>query len=198
MKHLNAIIFLATILLFAPTWLWLGEAWLSDPYYSHGPLVLIVALYFAWTQRHALTVTVPPSLSFQAERGISTHSEQDFSSQSFDSAAKNAAPLRTLLETTGWLFIVLALAAHLWALFWRAYYISALMIPLALLGLLIALYGWQTARRFWFPLAFLIFMIPLPIAERFGPSLESFAASSATTLAQWIGIAARNEGAQVF
>ncbi len=162
MKPLNAIIFLATILLFAPTWLWLGEAWLGDPYYSHGPLVLLVALYFAWTRRQSLARVTP-------------------------------AP-----SNWGLVIVIAALAAHLWALLWRAYYISALMMPLALLGLLIALYGWQTARRFWFPLAFLIFMIPLPIAERVGPPLESFAASSATTLAQWIGIVARNDGAQVF
>jgi len=72
------------------------------------------------------------------------------------------------------------------------------MIPVAILGLLIALYGWHTARKFWFPLAFLLLMIPLPLAERFGPALEGFAATSATMLAQLLGIPAQNEGAQVF
>jgi exosortase len=91
-----------------------------------------------------------------------------------------------------------ALGVHLWALLWRAYYLSALMLPLALGGLLIARSGWQTARRFLFPLAFLVFLIPLPLAERFGPALESWAATSATALATALGIAARNEGAQVF
>jgi Transmembrane exosortase (Exosortase_EpsH) len=44
-------IFAATILLFLPTWLWLGDAWLSDPYYSHGPLVRLISLYLGWTRR---------------------------------------------------------------------------------------------------------------------------------------------------
>ncbi len=160
--RLNAILLIGMLALFAPTWFWLGEAWWSDPYYSHGPLVLIVALYFAWTQRHAIVDLAP--------------------------APRNG----------GLLLVGLALAAHLWATLWRAYYISALMLPLALLGLLIALYGWRMAQRFWFPLAFLGLMVPLPLAERFGPSLEGFAATSATALAQAIGIAARNDGAQVF
>jgi exosortase len=72
------------------------------------------------------------------------------------------------------------------------------MIPIALFGLTLILYGWKIARRYIFPFAFLTLMIPLPLAERFGPTLESWTATSATALAQWIGVAARNEGAQVF
>jgi exosortase len=170
--RLNAIIFLATLALFAPTWFWLIEAWWSDPYYSHGPLVLLAAIYFAWTQRRVLVRQVTQSPAMEVENWK--------------------------LEIGGWLLIVAALAAHLWAMLWRAYYISALMIPIAILGLLVALYGWRIAQRFWFPLAFLILLIPLPLAERFGPALEGFAATSATALAQFIGIAARNDGAQVF
>jgi Transmembrane exosortase (Exosortase_EpsH) len=48
-------IFAATILLFLPTWLWLGDAWLSDPYYSHGPLVLLISLYLVWTRRTVIS-----------------------------------------------------------------------------------------------------------------------------------------------
>ncbi len=159
---LNAPLFTVTILLFLPTWLWLGEAWLSDPYYSHGPLVLLIAAYFAWARRKIFsTISTAPS-------------------------------------NLGWLLIVGALAVHLWATLWRAYYISALMIPLALFGLIVTLSGWQIARRFLFPLAFLVLMVPLPLAERFGPLLEGWTTTSATALAQIIGVAARSEGSQVF
>ncbi|MDE3089680.1 MAG: exosortase/archaeosortase family protein [Chloroflexota bacterium] len=160
--RLNAAIFFAILLLFLPTWLWLGEAWLSDPYYSHGPLVLLVSVYLAWTRRKVFTEV-------------------------------GSAP-----SNLGLLLVVAALAVHLWALLWRAYYLSALTIPLALFGLLVTLSGWQIARRFLFPLAFLIFMVPLPIAERVGPVLEGWTATSATAFAQFIGVAARNDGSQVF
>ncbi len=157
----NAVLFAALVLLFLPTWLWLGEAWLSDPYYSHGPLVVGIALYFAWARRNALLAAPAPS-------------------------------------NLGWALLGGALAAHVWATLWRAYYLSALMLPLALGGLLVTLYGWRTARQFWFPLVFLLLMIPLPIAERLGPALEGWTATSATWVAQVIGVAARNDGAQVY
>ena len=56
-KSFAALLFVATILLFLPTWFWL-----SDPYHSHGPLVILVALYLAWVQREAFTA-VPPAKS---------------------------------------------------------------------------------------------------------------------------------------
>jgi exosortase len=161
--RLVKLLFLATILLFLPTWLWLIEAWLSHPYYSHGPLVILVSLYFAWARRiHASDMPL-----FKP----------------------------TLL---GWVVLVAALAVHLWVTLWRAYYLSALTIPFAFGGLLLVLYGWRITQRFGFALAFLFLMVPLPIVERLGPPLESWAASSATALAQWFGVAARNEGAQVY
>jgi exosortase len=161
--RLVKLLFLATILLFLPTWLWLIEAWLSDPYYSHGPLVILISLYFAWAHR----TRASDAIFFKA-------------------------------NNLGWLLIGAALALHLWATLWRAYYISALMIPFALGGLLVTLYGWNITRRFLFPLAFLVLMVPLPLAERLGPTLESWTATSATALAQLLGVAARNKGAQVY
>ncbi len=161
--RLVKLLFLATILLFLPTWLWLIDAWSSHPYYSHGPLVILVALYFAWAHR----------------------------------TRAGDVPLFKP-SALGWLIIASALAVHLWATLGRAYYISALTIPGAFGGLLVTLYGWRIARRFTFPLAFLFLMIPLPFVERIGPLLEQWAASSATLLARFIGVAAHNEGAQVF
>lgn len=160
-SHFNMFIVAAALLLFLPTWLWLFDAWLSDPYYSHGPLVVLVALYFFWA--HRTSFTRPASLN-----------------------------------NLGLALVGVALTIHLWATVWRAYYISALMIPLTLFGVLITLYNWQVARYFLFPIGFLILMIPLPLAERFGPILEGWTATSATWLAQSIGVAARNVGSQVF
>ncbi len=159
--HLVKLLFLATILLFLPTWLWLGEAWLSNPYYSHGPLVLVLVMYLAWVQRKAFFAQTP-------------------------------AP-----NNLGFLLIIVALGVHLWAIVWRAYYISALMIPFTLAGLVLALFGWRNVRIVAFPLAFLILMVPLPLAERFGPPLESWATTSAVALARLGGVAVQNVGAQV-
>jgi len=41
-------------LLFAPTLAWLWRSWLVHPYYAHGPLVPLVAAWFAWRGRARL------------------------------------------------------------------------------------------------------------------------------------------------
>jgi len=41
-------------LFYWPTFRWLGNAWLSNDYYSHGFLVPVVAGFFAWTKRRSL------------------------------------------------------------------------------------------------------------------------------------------------
>lgn len=160
--QLNLLLLAGTLFVFLPTWLWLVEAWLSDPYYSHGPLVLAAILYLLWNQRKHLTAGSP------------------------------------LPNNGGWLLLVVAFAVHVWAIVWRAYYISALMIPLALLGLLLTLYGWRITRQFLFPLGLTVLILPLPLAERFGPVLEAWTASTATVVAQMLGVAARNVGSEVF
>ena len=154
-------IFAATILLFLPTWLWLGEAWLSDPYYSHGPLVLLISLYLVWIRRKLFSDSAP-------------------------------AP-----NNLGLALVAVAFTVHLWAMVWRAYYISALMIPLVMLGLIVTLFGHRIARQFLFPFGFLILMVPLPLAERVGPLLAGWTATSATAFAQMLGVPAQNIGSQV-
>jgi exosortase len=190
-EKMTLLIFLGAILLYLPTWLWLGEAWWSDPYYSHGPLVLIVALYFFWVRRGVMVspngAKQPPSSKLELPN-------------SNPEITLSHAPQRllTMAGNLGLLLILAALAVHLWATWWRAYYLSALTIPILFLGLFLALYGTRAAKNFFFPLAFLILMVPLPLAEKFGPMLEGWTAISATRVAQFIGVAATNDGAQVF
>ena len=54
---LAATAFLA--LLYWPTLRWLVQAWLSNPYYSHGFLVPVVSGFFVWTKRNALKEREP-------------------------------------------------------------------------------------------------------------------------------------------
>lgn len=47
--------------LFFPTLRWLVTSWLSDPYYSHGFLVPLIAGFFAWRRRAAFQLSAPYS-----------------------------------------------------------------------------------------------------------------------------------------
>ena len=46
-------------LFYWPTFRWLGNAWLSNDYYSHGFLVPLVAGFFAWANRRRLVAREP-------------------------------------------------------------------------------------------------------------------------------------------
>jgi hypothetical protein len=83
----------------------------------------------------------------------------------------------------GLILVAIGFALHLWAMLWRAYYLSALMVPLVMLGLIVTLFGHRVAEPFLFPLGFLILMVPLPLAERVGPLLEGWTATGATAFA---------------
>lgn len=98
----------------------------------------------------------------------------------------------------GWVVVALGLAGHLWAMIWRAYYLSALAFILVLFGLVIHFYGLLVARQGLFPLAFLLFMVPLPMIDRLSPHLESLTATYATNLVRLLGIPAQNLGSQVY
>ncbi|MCJ7668394.1 MAG: exosortase/archaeosortase family protein [Anaerolineae bacterium] len=93
--------------------------------------------------------------------------------------------------------LVLALLAHLAAVPWQAFYISAFSFLALLGGLLLFFWGTSAIKKLLFPLAFLLFMIPLPFVDRFSPALESFAATYATRLAQMSGLPAHNLGSQI-
>lgn len=74
--------------------------------------------------------------------------------------------LRTLQRVPAWKsgFAVMLTAAMLY-LFGTAaveWFISRMAMLLFLAGLVIYFRGWQTARAVWFPICFLLFMIPLP------------------------------------
>lgn len=102
-------------------------------------------------------------------------------------------------EPQNWGIIPLALGlvAHLIAVPWQAFYLSAFSFLVLLGGLLLFFWGTQATRKLLFPLVFLLFMVPLPFVDRFSPALESFAATYATRMAQMTGLSARNLGSQI-
>jgi exosortase len=100
-------------------------------------------------------------------------------------------------EPVGIAVLALGLLLHAGAVLWRAYYLSAFGLLAVLAGLCLLFLGRQAMRRLLFPLVFLAFSIPLPLAERFGPPLEVFTATQATNLVRLVGIPAVNEGSRV-
>lgn len=97
----------------------------------------------------------------------------------------------------GLLILGIAVATHVAALSRDNYLVSALTIPVAVAGLLWFLHGLPLLRRLWFPVAFLVLMVPFPWGEGLDARLQAFT----TRLAGWvlglIGVKAQVLGAQI-
>jgi exosortase len=97
----------------------------------------------------------------------------------------------------GLLFLGVSLVGFLVAQVWQAYHVSAVALVVLLAGLALYFLGEKATRRIAFPLAFLLFMIPLPFINRLSPALEAFTATTSTSLVSLLGIPAVNHGSQI-
>jgi len=119
-------VLLGLAVLYGPTVYGLANGLWQSQDQAHGPLILAVVLWLAWSGRSAFALPAQPR------------------------------PL------AGWLWLVPGLLLYAVG---RSQDILILEIGSAipvLVGSLLALFGWGPVRRLWFPLFFLIFLIPLP------------------------------------
>ncbi len=97
----------------------------------------------------------------------------------------------------GVLLLAAALVLYLIALFQRAYFVAALGMIALFAGIIWYLWGGQALKRLAFPLAFLIFMVPLPFIEGGSLPLSLITGQISTTLMQAVGMDITVSGASV-
>lgn len=97
----------------------------------------------------------------------------------------------------GMVVLALGLVVHLITIPRRLYPVSALALVIVLAGLVLYFYGLEAIRRLFFPLAFLLAMIPVPFIDRCSPFLAAFAAHHATLAVNTLDIPATHLGSQV-
>ncbi len=100
-------------------------------------------------------------------------------------------------SNVGLLVLGVSLVGFLVAQVWQAYHLSAVAFILLLAGLAIYFLGERATRQIAFPLAFLLFMIPLPLVNRVSPALESFTATVSTSVVSLLNIPAVNQGSRI-
>ncbi len=105
-------------------------------------------------------------------------------------------------EPTRWglLLVFAALLVHLTGMLLDVYFISGFSIVLFLFGLFLYLFGRDVTRQFLFPLAFLLFMVPLPGAalEAVAVPMKIFATASGATTLEFFGVPVVREGFQLY
>ena len=145
---------------------WLVRIWLTNPYYSHGFLVLLVSGFFAW----------------QALRGIEPSEE------------RYPAPYQKGLFVFA--FGLLIYAIGFITLF---PFLMALSFLFTLSGLILYFYGKPLMNTLLFPIAYLIFAIPLPaeLLDLLGYQLQALSARYPTALLALLGIPVTRVGAEI-
>lgn len=118
---------LALLLLFVPTWYKLATGFWDQDEYSHGPLILLVCLWFFHAHRHWLNISEPVPLSVPASLILAAGLLLYIVGRS-----QNIVPIEVLAEFP---------------------------ITLATLWLLT---GFRNTRQLWFPITFLLFLVPIP------------------------------------
>jgi exosortase len=158
---------LATLVLglaYAPNFRDLYSTWNDDPNYSHGKLVIPIALFILWRRLTEAPVKQP--------------------------STDVPAPW------WGWIFLTAILAVRAIAYERNSQWVeTATLIP-AIACITWTFGGWPLLRRVWPAVAFLVFLLPLPVAvnELMALPLQTIAAAGSCFLLQLSGLWAVREG----
>ena len=152
-------------LLYFRTFIWLVNAWLTEPYYSHGFLVLIVSGFIAW-------------------RNI----------REYENKNPEPAPFKPGI-------FIFAFGLFLYVIgFIKVFpFLTALSFLFTASGLILYFYGKPLMRDFLFPIAFLIFAIPLPFVflKKVAYILQSLSARYPALIIEMLGIPVTRVGAEI-
>lgn len=104
--------------------------------------------------------------------------------------------IKPLPSTLGWLFFLGGIAVHLISALLRVYFTSGFSLIAVVAGLVLLFWGKEFLKALWFPIGFLVFMLPLPLVAIANLSfkLKIFAATVSTWIVNGIGIEAIREG----
>lgn len=102
-------------------------------------------------------------------------------------------------SSIGWWLFIPGILIHFVSALLRVYFTSGFSLFLVLPGLILLSMGPRWLKALWFPLAFLVFMVPLPLVAIANISfrLKLFAAGVATNILHAIGLAAVREGSVI-
>jgi exosortase len=97
----------------------------------------------------------------------------------------------------GLLPIGVGLAAYLYALLQRAYFVASLAMIVIIAGMVWYLLGTAALRRFAFPIGFLLFMVPLPFVEPLSVPLAQLTGAVSAAIVRLFGVPIAVNGAQI-
>ena len=116
----NAVVVILLAALFYPTWRWVGGEWLSNPYYSHGILVVAVTAYLLWRTSRRLPPPTPDNRALIALIGFGSLYLFFFNRHTFYLAAFVSVMVVACIIWLLWGFLTLRRVAFPLAFLWLA------------------------------------------------------------------------------
>ncbi|MCP4634214.1 MAG: exosortase/archaeosortase family protein [candidate division Zixibacteria bacterium] len=153
--------FILLILVYLPVFIPLVRDWYHDPNYSHGFLIIPVALYLIWNKRAQLI----------SEPGQSS-------------------------RLWGWLFVIGGFLLLIIGTAGAELFSIRLSFVVTVWGAILLFWGYGKGKLVLFPIAFLLFMIPIPYTIYYSMTLpmQLFATKISMIIIKAIGIPALSDG----
>ncbi len=95
--------------------------------------------------------------------------------------------------------IIAGVGIHLISMWWRISFTSAISMIIVLAGLVLHFFGRGVLRKLLFPIAFLIFMVPIPLVAiaNFSLKMKLFVAQAATIILNRLNMPAIRDGSMI-
>lgn len=181
MKKITVPLLLALLLslLYLRTFIWLLNSWLTDPYYSHGFLIPIISGFILW--RH-----IRENKNRKERGGGTLNPETDLESE--------PSPFNP-----GIFIFAFGLILYITGFITVFPFLTALSFLFTTGGLILYSYGKPMMRASLFPIAFLIFAIPMPFVflDKVAYNLQALSARYPASLLELLGIPVTRVGAEI-
>jgi len=89
---------------------------------------------------------------------------------------------------------VAGLILHGISVLWTIRFLSGLSLILTISGVILYLFGMEFIKKIWFPLFFLLLMVPLPFVDMIAAPAQTISAIASSGLANLIGLPVHREG----
>jgi exosortase len=181
-------------LAYLPNFRDLYSIWTDDPNYSHGSLVVPIALVILWQRLSAQSAKPSPTVA-KSSKKVSKHAVELLEVEPGGIATK-APPTVVSAHWLGWVGLVVVLAVRALAYEKNSQWIETATILPAVACITWTFGGWPLLRRVWPAIAFLVFMLPLPpnLNDLIAMPLQRIAATGSCFLLQLLGFWAIQEG----
>jgi exosortase len=98
----------------------------------------------------------------------------------------------------GFILIILGVLLYLAAFFWQIRVFGGLSLLIVIVGLVFFVYGVRVAKKLWFPLVFLLFMIPAPFLQEIAYRLQETSVVSSAWLLETLRFPITSTGPEIF